>query len=187
VRRPLWLSILVIVVAIEIAIGFGVRARWEGFSVPSASMEPALLPGDYILVDKAFRSPDRGTIIVFHDPHDEEQLLVKRVIGLGGEEIHVADSRVFVDCRPGTAGCQPLAEPYADFSAAPIGEERSGDWRVPADGYFVMADNRNVGEDSRHWGALTWDRIVGRPIRIYWSRDPDSHAIRWSRLGRTLH
>ena len=152
--------------------------------MPSASMQPALLPGDYILVDKSFRSPVRGDLILFRDPQDDEQILVKRVIGLGGEEIHVTDRQVYVGCAPETAGCRPLDEPYADFSAPPVTEKTAGDWQVPANSYFVMADNRNVGEDSRYWGALSWDRIVGRPIRIYWSRDPETHAIRWARLGR---
>lgn len=184
--RALWLLILLAFVGLAIAIPFGVRARWEGYSVPSASMQPAIVPGDYILVDKSFRSPSRGDIISFRDPQDAEQLLVKRVIGLGGEEIHVAGRRVYVDCTPAAVGCQPLAEPYADFSATPRGEEKAGNWSVPASGYFVMADNRNAGEDSRHFGAITWDRIVGRPVRIYWSRDPETHAIRWGRVGRSL-
>ena len=169
-----------------VAISFGVRARWEGFSVPSASMQPALLPGDYILVDKSVRSPIRGDLIVFHDPNDDEQLLVKRVIGLGGEDIHVVGDQVFVGCAPATAGCQPLAEPYADFSATSVAPERGGDWHIPSDSYFVMADNRNAGEDSRHWGTLRWGHIVGRPIRIYWSRDPVTRSIRWDRVGRSL-
>lgn len=184
--RAAWLLIVAAFLALFVAIPFGVRARWEGFSVPSASMQPALLPGDYILVDKSFRSPVRGDLIVFHDPHDPEQVLVKRVIGLGSEDIHVVGRGVFVGCAPGTRGCQPLTEPYADFSAVPVAGEKSGNWHVPPDSLFVMADNRNIGEDSRHWGTLTWRHIVGRPIRIYWSRDPETRTIRWDRVGRSL-
>jgi len=170
-----------------IALPLGVRARFEAFFVPSESMEPALLPGDHMLVDKSFRTPQRGDLIVFRDPNGGDDFLVKRVIGLGGESIVITGRQVYVGCVPGAAGCQPLEEPYANFNGrAPQAARRSA-YTVPPAGYFVMADNRDVGEDSRMWGALAWDRIVGRPLVIFWSRDPQTGAVRWGRLGRRIH
>lgn len=184
--KAVWLVIIALLLVVLVAIPFGVRARYEGFSIPSASMAPTLLPGDYILVDKSVRSPERGDLIVFADAADAQQLLVKRVIGLGSEEVHVNGRQVYVGCRPAAAGCQPLSEPYADFSGSSTVPEKSGDYAVPASAYFVMADNRNAGEDSRHYGAVRWEQITGRPFVIYWSRDPDTNGVRWDRIGRSI-
>lgn len=180
--RAFWLLVLVGLVAVTVALPFGIRARFEGFSVPSASMEPTLLPGDYILVDKSVRSADRGQLIVFADG---DEFLVKRVIGVGGEEVRVDDGKVYVGCEP-SSGCAPLDEPWAWFGGAGRSPLSFGPVTVPADGYFVMADNRNAGEDSRQMGAIRWERIAGRPLLVYWSTDPDSGAIRWSRIGRWI-
>jgi signal peptidase I len=186
VARAVWLLVLLALVALVVAIPVGIRARFEGFSVPSASMEPALLPGDYILVDKAVRSAGRGDVIVFADPAGNGEQLVKRVIGLGGEEILVDDRKVYVGCAGPTLDCRPLAEPYAWFGAAGRSPDRFGPVRVPPGGYFVMADNRNAGEDSRQLGPVPWQRITGRPLLVYWSRDPETRAIRWDRLGKRV-
>ena len=183
--RAFWLIVVLAVVGLAIFIPVGVRARYEGFSVPSASMAPTLLPGDYILVDKSVRSPERGDMIVFADAADEHQLLVKRVVGLSGEDVHVKEQLVYVGCRPGLAGCQPLSEPYADFGDPSTAGAKSGDWEVPPGAYFVMADNRNAGEDSRHYGPVRWQQITGRPFLIYWSTDPSTGTVRWERLGRS--
>ena len=177
----------VLFVLLVAAIPYGVHRRYEGTFIPSESMAPTLLPGDYLLLDRSIREPARGDIIVFADSGDPDELLIKRVIGLGGEEVHVARNHVFIGCEPEAAGCQPLAEPYADFTDMPIGPEKQGTWKVPAGGYFVMADNRNAGEDSRHYGAVRWEQIRGRPFLIYWSSDPDGSGIRWSRIGSRFH
>lgn len=184
--RAVWVVLLLLLVGVIVAIPVGVRARYEGFSVPSPSMSPSLLPGDYILVDKSVRTPVRGDMIVFTDNRGEHQYLVKRVVGLGGEEVHVAGRLVYIDCQPGAPNCQPLSEPYADFSDRNGTLGKSGDWEVPAGAFFVLADNRNAGEDSRHYGTVRWELITGRPFLIYWSTDPSTGSIRWSRVGRSL-
>jgi len=186
VARAVWLVIAILVVAVIVAIPFGVRERYEGFSVPSESMVPTLLPGDYILVDKSVRDPARGDLIVFVDAADASELLVKRVVGLGGEDVYVKGRQVFVGCEPTAAGCRPLAEPYADFTDRTVTGEKSGTWHVPAGAFFVMADNRNAGEDSRYYGAVRWEQITGRPFLIYWSADP-AGGVRWRRIGSRLH
>jgi signal peptidase I len=146
-------------------------------------MVPALLPGDYILVDKSVRSAERGEVLVFTDPGDAGEYLVKRVVAVAGEEITVRERNVYVGCTPDAGACTPLVEPYALFEGPARTVQRFGPFRVPAGRYFMMADNRNAGEDSRLWGAVGWESIAGRPLLVYWSRDPDTHAVRWDRLG----
>lgn len=181
--RAFRLLIVLGMVGLVAVVPFAVRARFQGFWIPSASMAPTLLSGDYILVDKSARWPARGDLMVFKDPTDAYGVVVKRVVGLGGEEISVRGRDVYVNCEPGATACRPMAEPYADFT----GEVRSptdvGPLQVPFSAYFVMADNRNAGEDSRHWGPVAQDQVIGRAYLIYWSSDSDG-STRWGRVGR---
>jgi len=172
--------------------------------IPSSSMEPTLLIGDFLLMDKQIGSGGgvlprltigRGDIVVFHDPVDDPSVhLVKRVIGIPGDRIHLRDGVVY---RNGEA----LKESYAIYrEAAPDGYRddfpdlrtmqprvnvkwwirlrslvHDGDVTVPADSYFVMGDNRNDSEDSRYWGFVPKEAIVGKPLVIYFSwRQPGS-------------
>jgi signal peptidase I len=172
----------------------------QPFRIPSESMEPTLLVGDFLLVNKdiGLEVPPhvmapasvihRGDLIVFHYPIDSSLHLVKRVIGLPGERIHLRDGRVYIDGHA-------LSEPYAiyrpsapdsyrdDFprlvSADPGVDSRwwiemhslvaNGELTVPADSYFVLGDNRNDSEDSRYWGFVPRADIVGKPFLIYFS------------------
>jgi signal peptidase I len=183
VTRAGWLVVVLAFLAVVVAIPFGIRARFEGFSVPSPSMVPSLLPGDYILVDKSVRQAARGEVVVFADPGDASQRLVKRVVGLSGEQVTVRDRGVYLDCAPDADGCRPLVEPYAWFEGPARTPQRFGPFKVPAGAYFVMADNRNAGEDSRVFGAIRWELLTGQPLVVYWSRDPETQAVRWDRLG----
>jgi signal peptidase I len=166
--------------------------------IPSASMEPTLLVGDFLLMNKQTGSGghllppltvDRGDVVVFHDPVDDPSIhLVKRVIGIPGDRIHLRDGVVF---RNG----EPLKEPYAVYRQAATdrfrddfpdlqtmqprvnpnwwialrGLVQDGDVTVPPGSYFVMGDNRNDSEDSRYWGFVPRDAIVGKPLLIYFS------------------
>ncbi|MCX6080739.1 MAG: signal peptidase I [Chloroflexi bacterium] len=131
------------------------RVRVDGFS-----MNPTLQDGEFVLVNRlAYRLgiPQRGDIIVFHFPLDPaSQDLIKRVIGLSGDQITVARGVVSVNG-------QPLAEPY--IAAAPL---YSGQWVVPDGDLFVLGDNRNDSSDSHSWGMLPEKEIVGKAIFIYW-------------------
>ncbi|HKA62618.1 MAG TPA: signal peptidase I [Methylomirabilota bacterium] len=178
--------LLVGALALVIALPLAVRSRFEGVWIPSASMAPTLLAGDYVLMDKAAHWPARGDLVVFTDPAEAELLLVKRIVGVGGEEIVVDGHDVYINCEPRRDGCRPLPEPYADWSAEAREPGNAGLVQIPTDAVFVMADNRNAGEDSRHWGPLARHRIVGRPVWIYWSSDAEGHT-RWDRVGRRLH
>ena len=110
---------------------------------------------------------------------------MKRIVGLDGEEIVVQGRDVYINCEPRDDGCRPMAEPYADFTAEARAARDVGPLEIPSGAVFVMADNRNAGEDSRHWGPVPRAQIIGRPAWIYWSSDPDG-STRWSRIGRRL-
>ena len=172
--------------------------------IPSASMEPTLLVGDFLLLDKASVAPDPGPllppaairrddVVVFHDPVDDPRVhLVKRVIGLPGDRLHLRDGRVILNG-------QPLEEAYAVHRRSSLdlyrdefpnlrtvdpgvnpawwvqlrGLVHEGEITVPAGEYFVLGDNRNDSEDSRYWGFVPRAAIVGKPLLVYFSwREP---------------
>jgi signal peptidase I len=183
--RVLWALIVLGMVALVVALPLAVRSRFEGVWIPSTSMSPILLVGDYVLVDKAVGWPGRGDLVVFTDPNDANEILVKRIVGLDGEEILVQGHDVYINCEPPADGCRAVAEPYADFTAEVRAAKDVGPLQIPSGAVFVMADNRNAGEDSRHWGPVPRRQIIGRPVWIYWSSDVDGHT-RWSRVGRRV-
>jgi signal peptidase I len=130
------------------------RVRVDGYS-----MQPTLEDGEFILVNKMsykWSDIERGDIIVFHFPLNPDEELIKRVIGLPGDKVQVQNHQVYVNGLP-------LSEPY--ISQLPA---YSGEW-VVADGYlFVLGDNRNNSNDSKDWGLLPLENIVGKAVLIYW-------------------
>jgi signal peptidase I len=198
------LASLLTIIAIAL---FALTFILQPFRIPSESMERTLLVGDFLLVNKniygppgkwrwllPYREIQRGDIIVFHFPLDPPEHVVKRVIGVPGDRIHLKDGIVY---RNG----QPLTEPYAvyesanedafrdQFPSAPYtdpgvdahwwrqmrADASGGDLVVPAGQYFVMGDNRNHSRDSRYWGFVPRSSIVGRPFIIYFSvREPST-------------
>ncbi|MBI4123247.1 MAG: signal peptidase I [Parcubacteria group bacterium] len=124
-------------------------------------MTPSFFSGDYVLVDKVsyyFRTLDRGEVIVFRNPENESEYFIKRVIGLPGEVVSISDGRVHVDGRP-------LRETYLPSDRESIGET---DFILGSDEYFVMGDNRAQSRDSRSWGALRRDKVVGLVKVRFW-------------------
>jgi signal peptidase I len=147
--------------AIAIVAALALRTTISAFSIPSASMFPALLPGDHILVtpyDGPFwhHTPARGDVVVFRRG---TEMMVKRIIALPGESIEVRDRDVFL-------GDKLLGEPYlreaVDNGAVPA-------TRLAGDAYFVMGDNRQQSLDSRVWGPLEGSSIVGHARLVFWS------------------
>lgn len=132
----------------------------QAFQVEQYSMEPTLLPHDRVLVSKfiyRLRDPARGDVIVLRYPRSPERNYIKRVIGLPGEKIEIRKGKLYVNG-------QPIKENYLDGDI--VGDY--GPVTVPADSVFVMGDNRNNSEDSRAFGPLKQDLIVGQAILIYW-------------------
>ena len=179
-----------IVVAVILALFIRTFAI-QAFKIPTGSMEPNLLIGDHLLVNKLVYSPslgplesrilgkrpiERGHVVVFKFPEDPSRDFIKRVIGLPGEMIEIRDKQVFVDGKP-------LDEPYAHFIEAPLRPDdpeyglRSTDsirdsWGpqvVPEGQLLVLGDNRDNSRDSRFWGFLPEDQVKGRALLVYWS------------------
>jgi len=127
------------------------------------SMQPNLHTNERLVIEKLsyhFHGPRRGDIVVLHDPSGSPELLIKRVVGLSGERVTIAHGRVFID---GVV----LDEPYLD--QATQGGGRS--WVVPPLHVFVMGDNRGASRDSRIFGPVPIDQIVGHALFRYWPLD----------------
>ncbi len=161
----------------------------QAYQVTVKSMLPILMRGDYILVEMFtyyFKNPERGDVIVFKFPPDEERDFIKRVIGLQGETIELRNNQVFVDGSP-------LREPYAihlknQFSSDIHSPQNNfGPLTVPEQHLFVLGDNLDHSYDSRHFGFLARSKIKGKARTIYWSWDPDIKQARWERIGRAVH
>lgn len=149
------LETLVLAVVLFVTINLiSARIRVDG-----SSMEPTLVSGEYMIVDRiSYRlgSPKRGDIIVFHPPLKPKEEYIKRVIGLPSDEVEVKNNMVYVNG-------QHLDETYLKVTTNYIGT-----WRVPAGQLFVLGDNRNNSEDSHDWGTVPMDYVVGKAILVYW-------------------
>jgi signal peptidase I len=187
----------------------------QAYKIPSGSMEPTLLIGDHILVNKliyGLRVPDslfgitfpgvpwghylfrietvhRGDVVVFVFPPDPSKDFIKRVIGVGGDSVAVKDGVVYLNG-------QKMDDPHGHFEVSE--QERSplnprdnfGPVTVPAGMLLMMGDNRDRSYDSRFWGFVDANNVEGRAIVIYWSWDGDGSGIlpiRWSRFGRLIY
>ncbi|MEW5870139.1 MAG: signal peptidase I [Chloroflexota bacterium] len=138
---------------------FGINAITTRIHVQSISMQPTLYEKDLVLVNKLayrFGEPQRGDVIVFRPPVDPDgEPYIKRLIGLPGDQVHIADGLVVVNG-------QPLHETY--LNAAP---SYQGDWNVPQGYIFVLGDNRNNSSDSHQWGLVSVESILGRAEFVY--------------------
>ena len=159
--------------------------------------------GDHVL---PYQKISRGDIIVFHYPVDPQQHFVKRVIGVPGDHLRMVSKKVLINGRP-------LDEPYVRFLEPPnnlfrdnfprvdipaIGLEgkwwlemrklvEDGQLIIPEGQYFVMGDNRDDSQDSRYWGFVPIENIIGRPLVIYWSVQDWDRNPSASVLGRLYH
>jgi len=193
-------------ICVAVVLAFFVRTFVvQAFKIPSGSMEPNLLIGDHLLVNKFVSAPtmttledtllpietiQRGDVIVFKHPRMPERDLIKRTIGLPGETIELRDRRVYVDG-------QALDEPYAHFLYKDASDVSAGDVRrnfgpvtVPPGQYFMMGDNRDNSEDSRFWGFLPREYVKGKALFLYVSfgEGPGSLLnVRWARILRQIH
>ncbi len=166
-----WVSVVVVAVLLS----FGVRTYVaQVFLIPSGSMLPTLQIGERIAVDKLsyrFQPVGRGDIVVFRRPPLERADypdLVKRVIGLPGDTVSLSDGRVEIDGRPLAEPWLPTPAPATDPSplAAPFSLDHP--YTVPAGHFYVMGDNRTDSEDSRYFGPIPADLIVGRMAFEAW-------------------
>ncbi len=177
----------------------------QAFKIPSGSMEPTLLIGDYLLVNKfiygiripytdiklfEFKKPQRGDVIVFIFPLDPSKDFIKRVIGTEGEKVEVVHNQIYINDRL-------IDDPWGHFVTDDYPRsylqrvENFGPVLVPKDSLFVMGDNRDNSEDSRFWGFLNVNAVLGRAFVIYFSWNSNSEnlfdKVRWPRIGRLIH
>lgn len=133
----------------------------EPFYIPSGSMEPTLLVNDRIIVSKLnyhLQEPKRGDIVVFKYPLDTKRNFVKRLIAVGGETVALKDSRLYINGQMVPENYLPPGLRIPDY----------GPVTVPQGSYFMLGDNRNNSDDSRVWGFLPKNLIVGKALVLYW-------------------
>jgi signal peptidase I len=163
----------------------------QAYKIPSGSMIPTLLVGDYILVNRlsyGLRIPyykyilrwgeiKRGDIIVFVFPEDPSKDFIKRVIALPGETIEIRKKKIYINGKE-------IEDKWGFFSDDYVGPPRDdfGPFQVPQGHVFVMGDNRDESNDSRFWGPVNIENIKGKAFIIYFSWDPYEKSIRFSRI-----
>lgn len=135
---------------------------FQPFIVKGQSMEPSFESGNYLIIDQLsyrFREPQRGEVVVFKYPKNPSQRYIKRVIGLPGETVEIKNGKVIIFTEKGT---QILDEPDSFFTPGNVKIS------LNKDEYFVLGDNRSFSSDSRHWGALPKEYIIGRAYLRLW-------------------
>ncbi len=172
----------------------------QPFKIPSESMLNTLVIGDCLFVNKFMygikvpftnirlphlREPQRGDVVVFRFPLNPSQDYIKRLIGVPGDTIEIRDKNVYVN---GTLYQNPH-ELHKDTKTLPRElsvRDNFGPAQVPTAAYFMMGDNRDNSFDSRFWGFVPDDNIIGPAFIKYWSWDNDKWLPRWQRIGRLI-
>jgi len=193
----------------------------EPFRIPSGSMMPTLLVGDFILVNKFSYGvrlpvinakvldtgePARGDVMVFRYPKNPSIDYIKRVIGLPGDKVSYYNKQLFINGEPAKQQAQETfigTGSGVSMSGAKkrlehllgvdhnilIDESRGtmeGEFNVPAGHYFVMGDNRDNSNDSRYWGFVPEENLVGKAFMIWMNWDSKASGIAWDRLGNSI-
>lgn len=162
-----WELARVVIIAFVVMLAFRLFVA-EPFIVSGSSMVPNFHNREYLIINKIgyrLHQPERGDVIVFKYPRDTSQYFIKRVIGLPGEKVKVADGRVTIYNSEHPEG-KVLEEPYLPNQAVTFGSE--GTTSLGSDEYFVLGDNRQASSDSRVWGVLPDNDIVGKVwLRVF--------------------
>ena len=148
----------------------------QAFKIPTGSMESNLLIGDHLLVNKfvyglhsgilsklfPYKEPARGDVIVFKYPNNPEVAYVKRLMGLPGDKIEMIGRTLYINDKA-------LKEDYTQYIDPGSTYDHYGPYSVPPGQYFAMGDNRDNSQDSRFWGFVPRDYLLGKALVIYWS------------------
>ncbi|MBU1205395.1 MAG: signal peptidase I [Proteobacteria bacterium] len=173
----------------------------QAFKIPSGSMEPTLVIGDHILVNKfiygikfPFTSirlfplykPQRGEVVVFIYPLDPSKDFIKRVVAVEGDTVKIVNKKLFIN---GSEAADSYAVYKEDtvFPAEMQKRDNFGPVTVPPGSLFVMGDNRDRSLDSRFWGFVPLEDLRGKAFIIYWSWNSHETTVRWNRIGHLIH
>jgi len=161
----IWEIVKIVIIALVIVVPIRYLI-FQPFFVKGQSMEPNFEDGDYLIIDELsykFREPQRGEVVVFKYPNDPSQRYIKRIIGLPGETIEIENGKVMI-FNP--EGSKTLEESnYLSSSAFTQGNLRM---TLDENDYFVLGDNRSSSSDSRRWGLLPGENIIGRVFLRAW-------------------
>jgi len=187
-------------IVIAVLIALFIRAFIvQAFKIPSSSMEPTLLVGDHLLVNKfiygvripytnikffQYKKPKRGDIIVFIFPKDRSKDFIKRVIGTEGEKVAIIHNKIYINDKM-------IDDLWGHFTITRPSIEEYGPVTVPEGFLFVMGDNRDNSQDSRFWGFVNINEVKGKAFIVYFSWDSNAqkllNMIRWNRFGKLIH
>jgi signal peptidase I len=204
----------------------------EAYKIPSGSMEDTLLVGDFLLANKflygsrlpipfvdlrlpALREPRQGDVVIFKYPLDPSVNYIKRCVATGGQTVEIRNKEVFVDGQkvplPEHGKYETGNPPTHPFGRSAGTRDNMPLLRVPAESLFVMGDNRDRSSDSRFWGFVPRENVLGKAMIVHWSWQDDPHApetswqaplsyarslaynavhfyerVRWGRLGQII-
>jgi len=175
----------------------------QAFQIPTPSMEPNLLIGDHVVVDKLIYAGDapwwlpertvrRGDVVVFRAPDDPERAYVKRCLGLSGDRIEIVNKRLLINGEAlDEAGYVFHSDPRTYPAAATLPDalrlrDNLGPLTVPPESLFCLGDNRDNSKDSRFWGTVPRSAVRGRAVLVYWSAEPAEGDGLWTALGSVL-
>ena len=218
-----WLRFILVWGGLVLLIRFFVVQQ---FVIISGSMEDTLLLGDFVVVNRAaigspvpftslripgYSSPQRFDILVFDPPHEENMMLVKRLIGMPGDTLAMRDKALYINgssveepyarhiaespdySHTGMTWQTPFLVPGEDAASYRPSRDYWGPIAIPPDHYFLLGDNRDESLDSRYWGLVESWRLEGRAVFIYYSYErgtmhpfPWIRRIRWDRIGNRI-
>ena len=192
----------------------------EPFRIPSGSMLPTLLIGDYILVNKyeygiklpitktqviEISKPQRGDVVVFRYPANEKINFIKRVIGIPGDKIKYIGKKVYVNDVEYKKNKQVTHQYIDDFGREELdifiesqdkkkyhilndnmSPANDDEFEVPEKHYFVMGDNRDHSSDSRYWGFVPEENLVGEAFLIWMNFNSKNFSLKYNRIGNTI-
>lgn len=165
-KSELWEFVKVVLISVAIVVPIRTFIA-QPFIVSGESMEPNFHDGEYLIIDELsyqFRSPKRGEVIVFRFPLNLSEFYIKRVVGLPGETVEIKNGRVNI-YKTDSKQISVLQEPYIP-NTSETGPNLS--LALNEKEYFVMGDNREHSSDSRMWGALEKNKMMGRALIRLW-------------------